>query len=169
MNNGSYVWKRVGWMMCCLVWANSIVERECRLLAFPTREQLLPGASQHLKRWKHRFVVWQRKVWLPLRLVCCWEIRRVLVRWKPWLALRFSDFLRRTVRFRLSVLDALGLAPSLPEDMYFLIKKAVAIRKHLERNRKDRDSKFRLIMVESRIHRLTRYYKRTEQLPPTWK
>ena len=53
--------------------------------------------------------------------------------------------------------------------MYFLIKKAVAIRKHLERNRKDRDSKFRLIMVESRIHHLARYYKRTEQLPPTWK
>ena len=65
--------------------------------------------------------------------------------------------------------DDLGLAPSLPEDMYFLIKKAVAIRKHLERNRKDRDAKFRLIMVESRIHRLTRYYKRTEQLPPSWK
>lgn len=71
--------------------------------------------------------------------------------------------------FRLSVLDDLGLAPSLPKDMYFLIKKAVAIRKHLERNRKDRDAKFRLIMVESRIHRLTRYYKRTEQLPPSWK
>lgn len=65
--------------------------------------------------------------------------------------------------------ERVGLAPSLPEDMYFLIKKAVAIRKHLERNRKDRDAKFRLIMVESRIHRLTRYYKRTEQLPPTWK
>ena len=53
--------------------------------------------------------------------------------------------------------------------MYCLIKKAVAMRKHLERNRKDRDSKFRLILIESRIHRLTRYYKRTEQLPPTWK
>ena len=72
---------------------------------------------------------------------------------------------RRSVCLR----ERVGLAPSLPEDMYFLIKKAVAIRKHLERNRKDRDAKFRLIMVESRIHRLTRYYKRTEQLPPTWK
>lgn len=27
-----------------------------------------------------------------------------------------------------------------------LIKKAVAVRKHLERNRKDKDSKFRLIV-----------------------
>lgn len=38
-----------------------------------------------------------------------------------------------------------GLAPSIPEDLYMLIKKAVAVRKHLERNRKDRDSKFRLM------------------------
>merc|ERR1712029_417381 len=59
----------------------------------------------------------------------------------------------------LRVLKAKGLAPDIPEDLYHLIKKAVAIRKHLERNRKDRDSKFRLILVESRIHRLARYYK----------
>ncbi|KAJ8976322.1 hypothetical protein NQ317_010089 [Molorchus minor] len=57
------------------------------------------------------------------------------------------------------VAQAMGLAPDLPEDLYYLIKKAVAIRKHLERNRKDKDSKFRLILVESRIHRLARYYK----------
>lgn len=62
-----------------------------------------------------------------------------------------------------------GLAPTLPEDLYHLIKKAVAVRKHLEKNRKDTDSKFRLILIESRIHRLARYYKRTKQLPPNWK
>ena len=32
----------------------------------------------------------------------------------------------------------------------------IICRKHLERNRKDRDAKFRLILVESRIHRLAR-------------
>lgn len=63
----------------------------------------------------------------------------------------------------------LGLAPEIPEDLYHLIKKAVSIRKHLERNRKDKDSKFRLILVESRIHRLARYYKKTKKLPPVWK
>merc|ERR1712135_195441 len=57
----------------------------------------------------------------------------------------------------------------LPEDLYHLIKKAVAMRKHLERNRKDTDSKFRLILVESRIHRLARYYKSKSVLPPNWK
>jgi hypothetical protein len=35
----------------------------------------------------------------------------------------------------------------------------VSMRKHLERNRKDKDGKFRLILIESRIHRLARYYK----------
>jgi len=36
----------------------------------------------------------------------------------------------------LRILKAKGMAPELPEDVYFLIKKAVAVRKHIERNRK---------------------------------
>jgi len=67
------------------------------------------------------------------------------------------------------ILRAHGLAPEIPEDLYFLIKKAVSVRKHLERNRKDKDAKFRLILIESRIHRLSRYYRRSKKLPPTWK
>ena len=86
-------------------------------------------------------------------------------------------------------MTATGLAPEIPEDLYMLIKKvcmpynylhiyyyyadsyrqAVAVRKHLERNRKDKDSKFRLILIESRIHRLSRYYKSVGALPPTWR
>merc|ERR1739843_7091 len=69
----------------------------------------------------------------------------------------------------LRILKAKSLAPDLPEDLYHLIKKAVSIRKHLEKNRKDKNSKFRLILVESRIHRLSRYYKRKSVLAPTWK
>ncbi len=42
-----------------------------------------------------------------------------------------------SVKFRVCVShDVLGLSPSLPEDLYYLIKKAVAIRKHLEKHRK---------------------------------
>ncbi|KAH1172202.1 hypothetical protein KIL84_007820 [Mauremys mutica] len=69
----------------------------------------------------------------------------------------------------LRILKSKGLAPDLPEDLYHLIKKAVAVRKHLERNRKDKDAKFRLILIESRIHRLARYYKTKRVLPPNWK
>eukprot|EP00916_Digyalum_oweni_P015140 GHVL01024699.1.p1 GENE.GHVL01024699.1~~GHVL01024699.1.p1 ORF type:complete len:141 (+),score=15.09 GHVL01024699.1:42-464(+) len=69
----------------------------------------------------------------------------------------------------LRLLKLNGLAPELPEDLYHLIKKAVSIRKHMERNRKDYDSKFRLILVESKVHRLARYYKMQRQLPANWK
>jgi small subunit ribosomal protein S13e len=62
-----------------------------------------------------------------------------------------------------------GLGPSIPEDLYHLIKKAVTVRKHLERNRADKDAKFRMILIESRIHRLARYYIKTQQVPPTFK
>ncbi|EAU89692.1 40S ribosomal protein S13 [Coprinopsis cinerea okayama7 len=69
----------------------------------------------------------------------------------------------------LRILKSQGLGPSIPEDLWHLIKKAVAVRKHLEVNRKDMDSKFRLILIESRIHRLARYYKSKQQIPPTFK
>ncbi|CCV00031.1 unnamed protein product [Malassezia sympodialis ATCC 42132] len=69
----------------------------------------------------------------------------------------------------LRILKSEGLAPEIPEDLYHLIKRAVSVRKHLERNRKDMDSKFRLILIESRIHRLTRYYKTVGAVPPTFK
>lgn len=69
----------------------------------------------------------------------------------------------------LRILRRNGLAPAIPEDLYQLIKKAVAIRKHLEKNRKDKDSKYRLILCESRIHRLARYYKTAGALPANWK
>lgn len=66
------------------------------------------------------------------------------------------------------ILKAKKMAPEIPEDLYFLIKKAVNVRKHLERNKKDKDSKFRLILIESKIHRLSRYYKRKNKLPNSW-
>lgn len=79
-----------------------------------------------------------------------------------------------SLNFRFSLVDfahrcVLGLAPEIPEDLYHLIKKAVAVRGHLAKNRKDRDSKFRLILVESRVHRLARYYRRAKKLSPGWK
>eukprot|EP00993_Chasmostoma_nieuportense_P004896 NODE_5544_length_640_cov_604.592593_g5380_i0.p1 GENE.NODE_5544_length_640_cov_604.592593_g5380_i0~~NODE_5544_length_640_cov_604.592593_g5380_i0.p1 ORF type:complete len:152 (+),score=23.75 NODE_5544_length_640_cov_604.592593_g5380_i0:78-533(+) len=74
-----------------------------------------------------------------------------------------------TGRKILRILKHNGIAPQIPEDLYHLIKKAVTVRKHLEKSRKDQCAKFRLILIESRIHRLSRYYKRVKQLPPKWK
>lgn len=50
-----------------------------------------------------------------------------------------------------------------------MIKKAVAIRKHLEKNKNDNDSKFRLNIKESRIHRITRYYRKTGKVASNFK
>ncbi|MCP4239466.1 MAG: hypothetical protein GY772_02785 [bacterium] len=61
------------------------------------------------------------------------------------------------------------MAPKLPEDLYNMIKRAIAMRKHLEKNKKDTDSKFRLNLKESRIHRLVRYYRKTGKVDPTFK
>ena len=69
----------------------------------------------------------------------------------------------------LRMLKKNGLAPDIPEDLYCLIKKAVQVRKHLDKFRGDKDAKFRLILIESRIHRTARYYKAVKALPPNWK
>ena len=69
----------------------------------------------------------------------------------------------------LRILRKKNLAPQIPEDLYSLMKRAVSIRKHIEKNRSDKDSKFRLILVESKIHRLVRYYKLTKNIPSTWR
>ncbi len=69
----------------------------------------------------------------------------------------------------LRILKKKGLAPEIPEDLYCLMKRAVTVRKHIEKNKRDKGSKYRLILVESKIHRLVRYYKLTKQIPSNWR
>lgn len=57
------------------------------------------------------------------------------------------------------------LAPHLPEDLHHLIKKAVAVGKHLERNRRDKDAKLQLILIQSHGHRLARLSDQMSPLP----
>ena len=67
------------------------------------------------------------------------------------------------------ILKKKGCAPKIPEDLYHLIKKAVSMRKHLEKNKNDIDSKFKLNLKESRIHRITRYYRKTGKVAANFK
>jgi len=67
------------------------------------------------------------------------------------------------------VLEEHGMSPPLPEDLLQLIKKAVNLRRHLEEHPKDKHAKKGLIDLESKIHRLVKYYKRVGKLPPDWK
>ncbi|MFC2175318.1 30S ribosomal protein S15, partial [archaeon] len=60
------------------------------------------------------------------------------------------------------------LAPDYPEDILSLIKKAVFLRKHLEKNPKDIHNKRGLTLIESKIKRLQKYYKKKKVLPKDW-
>lgn len=63
------------------------------------------------------------------------------------------------------ILEERGIKQDLPEDLLNLIKRALRIRKHLEEHPKDMSSRRGLQLVESKIHRLVKYYKRVGKLP----
>jgi small subunit ribosomal protein S15 len=67
------------------------------------------------------------------------------------------------------VLEGAGLAPSLPEDLSNLMKKAQSLAVHIDKNKKDLHNKRNMQIIEARIHKLSRYYKRTGVLPRKWK
>ena len=67
------------------------------------------------------------------------------------------------------LVSASGQTPKLPEDLDDLFHRAEKLRKHLEKNRKDYPNKRALAAVESKIHRLVKYYKAQGKLQPEWK
>ncbi|NLI73984.1 MAG: 30S ribosomal protein S15 [Euryarchaeota archaeon] len=60
------------------------------------------------------------------------------------------------------------LRPTIPDDLSSLMRKAIAIQSHLTNNKKDIDNKRSMQLVESKIRRLVRYYKREGRLPANW-
>jgi len=67
------------------------------------------------------------------------------------------------------VLEDAKLAPSLPEDLSNLMKKAQSLAVHLDKNKKDLHNKRNMQIIEARIHKLSRYYKREGVLAKNWK
>jgi ribosomal protein S15P/S13E len=67
------------------------------------------------------------------------------------------------------ILKGADLAPALPEDLSALVKKAESLTLHYEKNRRDLHNKRSLQMIEAKIHKLSRYYKRAGALPQNWK
>ncbi len=61
------------------------------------------------------------------------------------------------------------ILPHLPEDIVALIKKQIALKKHLEVNKHDFTAKRGMQLTESKINRLAKYYKSTKKLPSDWK
>lgn len=67
------------------------------------------------------------------------------------------------------ILKERELLPSLPEDLIDLLQSAVNLRRHLEEHPKDLHSKRGLQLIESKIHRLSKYYRKKGILPSDWK
>ncbi len=67
------------------------------------------------------------------------------------------------------ILEERDLKPTLPEDLTNLIKRAVNLRRHMEENKKDKHSKRGLQLLESKIYRLSKYYRKSKVLPKDWR
>lgn len=57
-------------------------------------------------------------------------------------------------------LKASSLNPPMPEDLANLMKKAQGLAVHMDKNKKDLHNKRNMQIIEARIHKLSRYYKR---------
>lgn len=66
------------------------------------------------------------------------------------------------------ILDKKGLRPKLPENLTALLRKVVSEQKHLSLNKHDNTAKRGLMLTESKIRRLAKYYKSAGRLPKTW-
>ena len=61
------------------------------------------------------------------------------------------------------------LMPDYPEDFLNLVARAYRLRQHLETSKKDLHSKRGLLLIESKIRRLVKYYRRTHVFTPDFK
>ena len=68
-----------------------------------------------------------------------------------------------------SVLVENSIRPDMPEDLNKLVKKALGLQRHLKAHNSDHRNVRSLELIEAKIHRLSKYYKRINKLPKTWK
>lgn len=66
------------------------------------------------------------------------------------------------------ILKEHNLLSQVPEDLVNLLERARRMRVHLGKHRGDRSNRHRLQLVEAKIHRLVKYYKRIGELPADW-
>jgi small subunit ribosomal protein S15 len=68
-----------------------------------------------------------------------------------------------------TILKERKLSSSLPEDLENLLRKAARLHVHYDRNKADLHNKRALQIVEAKIYKLSKYYKKEGVLPPDWK
>jgi small subunit ribosomal protein S15 len=62
-----------------------------------------------------------------------------------------------------------GVTSDIPDDLQALLKRVVHLQRHLQTHPKDLSNRRGLSLMESRIRRLARYYRRRHRLPETWR
>ncbi|UCH31775.1 MAG: 30S ribosomal protein S15 [Candidatus Bathyarchaeota archaeon] len=67
------------------------------------------------------------------------------------------------------ILEEANMNPAVPEDLEMLLRKASRLLTHVERNKMDLANKRALQIIEAKIHKLSKYYKRKAVLKPDWK
>lgn len=67
------------------------------------------------------------------------------------------------------VLSESDTKKGMPEDLEHLVQKAIGLQKHLRNHNTDHRNVRSLELIEAKIHRLSKYYKRTGKLPGNWK
>ena len=78
------------------------------------------------------------------------------------------DIMLATGKTVTQILKARGVKPSLPEDLAALMRRAVELNVHVVENPKDLHNRRGLQLIEARIRRLGKYYRRNELLPEGW-
>jgi small subunit ribosomal protein S15 len=71
-----------------------------------------------------------------------------------------------------SITDILGeneMAPERPEDLENLMRKAINLAAHMQRNPKDLHNRRAIQLIDAKIRRLVRYYKQEGRLPEDFK
>jgi small subunit ribosomal protein S15 len=67
------------------------------------------------------------------------------------------------------ILEQNGVHGEMPEDLDILVRKAIGLQKHLRTHKSDRNNVRSLELLEAKIHRLSKYYKKQGELPQNWK
>ena len=79
------------------------------------------------------------------------------------------DVVQITKKRIVQILKDKELSHKLPEDLQNLIKRAVSLRKHISQHPRDKHNNRGLQQIESKILRLSRYYKNKGILPSNWR
>lgn len=67
------------------------------------------------------------------------------------------------------ILEENGASGEMPEELDILVRKALGLQKHLRTHKSDRNNVRSLELLEAKVHRLTKYFKREGRLPQNWK